>query len=131
METFKDVISGDQLVLVDFFATWCQSCKMMHPILEQVKAVLGDRIRIIKVDVDKYGVTARQYGIQSVPTLMLFRNGEVLWRTSGVVQRAELLATINFVFLLLARHSSSKLDSALASCVGWSISSPHGASHAR
>ena len=55
METFKDVISSDQLVLVDFFATWCQPCKMMHPILEQVKEVLGDRIRIIKVDVDKYG----------------------------------------------------------------------------
>ena len=95
METFKDVISGDQLVLVDFFATWCQPCKMIHPILEQVKEVLGDRIRIIKVDVDKYGVTASQYGIQSVPTLMLFRHGEVLWRTSGVVQRAELLATID------------------------------------
>ena len=72
METFKDVISGDQLVLVDFFATWCQPCKMMHPILKQVKEVLGDRIRIIKVDVDKYGVAASQYGIQSVPTLMLF-----------------------------------------------------------
>ena len=119
METFNDVILGDQLVLtssssflqgivkraflcscfvrrlVDFFATWCQPCKIMHPILEQVKEVLGDRIRIIKVDVDKYGVTANQYGIQSVPTLMLFRHGEVLWRTSGVVQRAELLATID------------------------------------
>ena len=95
METFKDVISGDQLVLVDFFATWCQPCKMMHPILELVKEVLGDRIRIIKVDVDKYGVTASQYGIQSVPTLMLFRRGEVLWRTSGVMQTAELLATID------------------------------------
>ena len=119
METFKDVISGDQLVLtssssflqgivkraclcscfvrrlVDFFATWCQPCKMMHPILEQVKAVLGDRIRIIKVDVDKYGVTASQYGIQSVPTLMLVKHGEVLWRTSGVVQKSELLATID------------------------------------
>ena len=120
METFKDVISGDQLVLVDFFATWCQPCKMMHPILEQVKEVLGDRIRIIKVDVDKYGVTASQpmeqreqkpnlfglcrvateeddsqYRIQSVPTLMLFRNGEVLWRTSGVVDKAELLATLD------------------------------------
>ena len=119
METFKDVISGDQLVLVDFFATWCQPCKMMHPILEptnereesgacssypergggrrsqQVKEVLGDRIRIIKVDVDKYRVTASQYGIQSVPTLMLFRHGEVLWRTSGVVQKSELLATID------------------------------------
>ena len=120
METFKDVISGDQLVLVDFFATWCQPCKMMHPILEQVKEVLGDRIRIIKVDVDKYGVTASQpmeqreqkpnlfglcrvateeddsqYGIQTVPTLMLFRRGEALWRTSGVVQKSELLATID------------------------------------
>ena len=119
METFKDVISGDQLVLVDFFATWCQPCKMMQPILEptdermksracssysergggrrsqQVKAVLGDRIRIIKVDVDKYGVTANRYGIQSVPTLMLFRHGKVLWRTSGVVQKGELLATID------------------------------------
>lgn len=95
METFKDVISSDQLVLVDFFATWCQPCKMMHSILEQVKEVLGDRIRIIKVDVDKYGVTASQYGIQSVPTLMLFRRGEVLWRTSGVMQKSELLATID------------------------------------
>lgn len=95
METFKDVISGDQLVLVDFFATWCQPCKMMHPVLTQVKEVLGDRIRIIKVDVDKYGVTASQYQVQSVPTLMLFRQGAVLWRTSGVVPKAELLATIN------------------------------------
>ena len=69
--------------------------KTMHPILEQVKSVLGDRIRIIKVDVDKYGVTASQYRIQSVPTLMLFRNGEVLWRTSGVVDKAELLATLD------------------------------------
>ena len=98
METFKDVISGDQLVLVDFFATWCQPCKMMHPILKQVKEVLGDRIRIIKVDVDKYGVTASQYGIQSVPTLILFRQGEVLWRTSGVMQKSELLATIDQFF---------------------------------
>ena len=68
---------------------------MMHPILEQVKTVLGDRIRIIKVDVDKYGETASQFRIQSVPTLMLFRNGEVLWRTSGVVDKAELLATLD------------------------------------
>lgn len=95
MESFNDVINSDQLVLVDFFATWCQPCKMMHPVLEQVKAALGDRIRIIKVDVDKYEMTASQYRIQSVPTLMLFRQGEVLWRTSGVVQKAELLATID------------------------------------
>ena len=95
METFNDVINSGQLVLVDFFATWCQPCKMMHPILEQVKELLGDRVRIIKVDVDKYGDTASQYRIQSVPTLMLFRQGEVLWRTSGVVQKADLLVTID------------------------------------
>ena len=95
METFNDVITGDRLVLVDFFATWCQPCKLMHPILEEVKAVLGNRIRIIKVDVDKHGITANQYHVQSVPTLMLFRQGEILWRTSGVIPKAELLATID------------------------------------
>lgn len=95
METFNDVISGDGLVLADFFATWCQPCKMMHPVLEQVKDALGDRIRIIKVDVDKYGATAGRYQIQSVPTLMLFRNGEVLWRASGAMSKADLLATID------------------------------------
>ena len=95
METFNDVINSGQLVLVDFYATWCQPCKMMHPILQQVKEVLGESIRIIKVDVDKYGTTASQYRVQSVPTLMLFRQGEMLWRTSGVVQKADLLATID------------------------------------
>ena len=95
METINEVINSNQLVLVDFFATWCQPCKMMHPILEQVKGVLGDRLRIIKVDVDKNDVIANQYRIQSIPTLMLFRQGEQLWRTSGVVQKAELLATID------------------------------------
>ena len=78
METFNNVINSDQLVLVDFFATWCQPCKTMHPILEQVKSVLGDRIRIIKVDVDKYGVTASQYRIQSV------RMYTYLYRLAGV-----------------------------------------------
>ena len=94
METFKDVISSDRLVLVDFFATWCQPCKMMHPILEQVKDVLGDRIRIIKVDVDKHSATAVQHQVRSVPTLMLSRHGEMLWRTSGVVPEKDLLDTI-------------------------------------
>lgn len=95
METFYDVVAGNQLVLVDFFATWCQPCKMMHPILKQVKDVLGDRIRIIKIDVDTHSALASKYQIQSVPTLMLFRKGEMLWRTSGVMQKAELLGTID------------------------------------
>lgn len=95
METFNEAISEDRLVLVDFFATWCQPCKMMHPVLEQVKAVLGDKVRILKVDVDKHGQIAAQYGIQSVPTLMLFRNGQILWRQSGAMPKPELLAVIN------------------------------------
>lgn len=95
METFNDAISEDRLVLVDFFATWCQPCKMMHPVLEQVKAVLGDKVRILKVDVDKHGQTALQYRIQSVPTLMLFRNGQILWRQSGIIPKPDLLAVIN------------------------------------
>ena len=95
METFYDVVAGNQLVLVDFFATWCQPCKMMHPILKQVKDILGERIRIIKIDVDTHNTLSQKYQIQSVPTLMLFRRGEVLWRTSGVIQKAELLSTID------------------------------------
>ena len=95
METFNSIINASQLTLVDFFATWCGPCKTMHPVLEQLKAELGSGIRIIKIDVDKQSATANQYRIQSVPTLMLFRQGEVLWRTSGVVQKSELLATID------------------------------------
>ena len=94
METFNDVISADRLVLVDFFATWCQPCKMMHPVLAQLKETLGDKVRIIKVDVDKYGPTAARYGIQAVPTLMLFRRGQMLWRQSGMASRSDLLAVI-------------------------------------
>lgn len=86
---------SDKPVLVDFFATWCQPCKMMHPVLEEVKARLGDKIRIIKVDVDKHRQTAAGYQIQSVPTLMLFRNGEVLYRQSGAMSRNELLALLD------------------------------------
>lgn len=91
METFYDVISGDRPVLVDFFATWCQPCRAMHPILEQVKAELGDKLRIIKIDVDKNEQTAGQYGIQAVPTLLLMRNRQVLWRQSGMISKAGLI----------------------------------------
>ncbi|HJD53219.1 MAG TPA: thioredoxin [Candidatus Avibacteroides avistercoris] len=94
METFDDVISGAHPVLVDFFATWCQPCRMMHPVLEQVKAVLGDRLRIIKVDVDRHGQATARYGVQAVPTLMLFSEGQVLWRSSGAMDKAALLAAL-------------------------------------
>lgn len=94
MESFNDVIMCGKPVLVDFFATWCQPCKMMHPVLEEVKARLGDKIRIIKVDVDKHQQVAAAYRIQSVPTLMLLRSGEVLYRQSGAMSRDELLALL-------------------------------------
>ena len=95
METFSDVISSDKLVLVDFFATWCQPCKMMHPVLEQVKEKLGDKIRIIKIDIDKNQQVAAQYQIQSVPTLMLFRHGEALLRQSGAMSRSDLMSLLD------------------------------------
>lgn len=85
MENFNDIINSDQLTLVDFFATWCGPCKMMHPVLEQLKDELGESIRIIKIDVDKNNNLAMNYRVQSVPTLMLFRKGEMLWRQSGAL----------------------------------------------
>jgi len=94
METFQEIINSNQLTLVDFFATWCGPCKMMHPVLEQLKRDLGDGIRIIKLDVDKNGSQAAFYRVQSVPTLMLFRGGQVLWRQSGAMSLSDLLAVV-------------------------------------
>ncbi len=85
METFNDVISTNQPVLVDSFATWCGPCKMMHPILEQLKAALGDKLRIIKIDIDKNQAVANQFQIQSVPTMILFKDKKILWRQSGAM----------------------------------------------
>ena len=79
MEKFNDIINSENLTLVDFFATWCGPCKQMHPVLEQLKQELGDSIRIVKLDVDKNDALAAAYRIQSVPTLMLFRSGQVVW----------------------------------------------------
>lgn len=94
MENFNDIINGNQLTLVDFFATWCGPCKQMHPVLEQLKASEGEKLRIIKLDVDKNETLASAYRIQSVPTLMLFRNGELLWRQSGAMSLADLKALL-------------------------------------
>lgn len=95
MEKFSDIINSEQLTLVDFFATWCGPCKKMHPILEQLKGELGDSIRIIKLDVDKNENLSMIYRIQSVPTLMLFRKGEVVWRQSGALSLNELKSIIS------------------------------------
>jgi len=90
MEKISDILNGNQLTLVDFYATWCGPCKMMHPILEQLKEQLGDGIRIIKLDVDKNQNLSMNYRVQAVPTLMLFRNGNVLWRQSGAMSLNDL-----------------------------------------
>ena len=90
MENFEDIINSEVPVLVDFFATWCGPCKMMHPILEELHEKVGDKARIIKVDIDKNEALAVKYNVRSVPTLMVFKKGNLEWRASGVQSAASL-----------------------------------------
>jgi thioredoxin 1 len=94
MGNFNQIIQSDQPVLVDFFATWCGPCQMLAPILKEVKANLGERISIIKIDVDKNQAVAAQYQVRGVPTMILFQNGKQLWRQSGVVSKEDLIKVI-------------------------------------
>jgi thioredoxin 1 len=94
MSKFNNLLHGEKPVLVDFFATWCGPCKTMAPILEQVKNEIGDKVRVVKVDIDKNQRAAQEYGIRSVPTLILFKNGKPKWRQSGVVPKHQLLKVL-------------------------------------
>lgn len=91
--SFNDIINDDKPVLVDFFATWCGPCKMMQPVLEDLATRLENKARIIKIDVDKNPGVAQTYRVQGVPTLILFRNGKILWQQAGF-QNANQLETI-------------------------------------
>ena len=95
MANFKDIVKGPTPVLVDFSAEWCGPCKMMAPILKQVKDQLGDQVKIVKIDVDQNPKIAEAYHVQGVPTLMIFKDGVLKWRESGVRQAQELIKLIS------------------------------------
>lgn len=95
MSTFNDLINTEKPVLVDFFAEWCGPCKTMAPILRDVKTKLGEKATIIKVDVDKNPEAAHVYQIRNVPTLIMFKNGQVIWKQAGVVPTQELINLFN------------------------------------
>lgn len=94
MSNFDTIVKSEKPVLIDFFATWCGPCQALAPILKQVKDSLGDRITIVKIDVDKNQQMAAQYQVRGVPTMILFQAGRQLWRQSGVVSKEEIIKTI-------------------------------------
>lgn len=96
MKSFTSHIEGSKPVLVDFFAEWCGPCKMMPPVLSQVKEKMGDSATILKMDIDKNPTFASKYNVQSVPTLIIFKDGNIVWRKTGVIPANEILKHLNF-----------------------------------
>ncbi|TPN87495.1 thioredoxin [Aquimarina algicola] len=94
-DRFTNIINTNTPVLIDFYADWCGPCKMLSPILKEVKDEMGERIKVIKIDVDKNQSLAAQYQVKGVPTMLLFKNGQQLWRQSGVLQKNDIINTIN------------------------------------
>ena len=96
MAKFEDIIQGNTLVFVDIFATWCGPCKMMHPVLEGLKKQLGERVKIVKIDIDSpvNRQLVNSYQVQAVPTLMLFKAGKMVWRQSGAMQATQIRQVI-------------------------------------
>ncbi|WP_295336882.1 thioredoxin [Flavobacterium sp.] len=92
--SFDQLINSEKPVLIDFFATWCGPCQMLGPILKEVKDQLGDRVSIIKIDVDKNQELAAMQQVRGVPTMLLFQNGKQLWRQSGVLSKEEIIKNI-------------------------------------
>ena len=103
MSQFTDIINEKKPTLVDFHATWCGPCKMQGPIIEEVKAAVGDEANVLKIDVDRNPELSAQYRVQSVPTLIIFRSGEAVWRASGLHQTADLVDEIR-------KHIATKSD---------------------
>ncbi len=93
--SFNAIINSSQPVLVDFFADWCGPCKMLAPVLKEVKNELGDKLKIVKIDVDKNQPLAAKYQVRGVPTLLLFQNGKQVWRQSGVLQKNDIVNIVN------------------------------------
>ncbi|CAM4209037.1 thioredoxin [Zobellia roscoffensis] len=92
--SFNKIIESDTPVLVDFFADWCGPCKMLAPILKEVKDELGENIKIVKIDVDKNQPLASKYNVRGVPTMLLFKNGKQVWRQSGVLPKKDIVQVV-------------------------------------